>query len=260
MPLPYYRRLNRAKQALYRRSVALPLPKLKTSADLRARTAAVEVALLQATPKRTRNAAQGLLDEICTELEVPRVQLKVKARRPGDETSELQGLYEREEDETPIITVWMRTNAKAELVKFRTFMRTLLHELVHHLDYDYYDLEDSLHTEGFFKRESALFRALVPSKAKRRTKKKSTSKTSKTESPEKKPSRKRRARAATPVRRKSAKTASKKTAKLTPVRKLPPLRAATRRRPKKVKLSKKHTEGRQSVQLSLFDLSTKVAD
>ena len=45
---------------------------------------------------------------------------------------------------------------------FRTFLRTLLHEVGHHLDYEHLRLADSFHTEGFFKRESSLFYQLVP--------------------------------------------------------------------------------------------------
>jgi hypothetical protein len=36
---------------------------------------------------------------------------------------------------------------------------------VHHLDYTLLRLPDSFHTEGFFKRESSLFRQLVPDPA-----------------------------------------------------------------------------------------------
>ena len=42
------------------------------------------------------------------------------------------------------------------------FLRTLLHEICHHLDYHLYRLPDSFHTEGFYKRESSLFHQLVP--------------------------------------------------------------------------------------------------
>ena len=48
-----------------------------------------------------------------------------------------------------------------QVVKFRTFLRTLLHELCHHLDYELLDLADSFHTEGFYKRESSLLRQLL---------------------------------------------------------------------------------------------------
>ena len=38
----------------------------------------------------------------------------------------------------------------------------LLHELGHHLDYERLKLEDSFHTEGFYKRESSLMLAVLP--------------------------------------------------------------------------------------------------
>ena len=41
------------------------------------------------------------------------------------------------------------------------FLRTFLHELCHHLDYEYLKTEDSFHTEGFYKRESSLFHQLM---------------------------------------------------------------------------------------------------
>ena len=54
---------------------------------------------------------------------------------------------------------------KERIVAFRTFLRTLLHEIGHHLDYERLALADSFHTEGYFKRESSLFRQLVPEAA-----------------------------------------------------------------------------------------------
>jgi hypothetical protein len=57
----------------------------------------------------------------------------------------------------------MRTAKQRRVVAFRTYLRTLLHELGHHLDYTLLRLHDSFHTEGFYKRESSLFHQLVPS-------------------------------------------------------------------------------------------------
>jgi hypothetical protein len=56
----------------------------------------------------------------------------------------------------------MRTARHARVVAFRTFLRTLLHELLHHLDLEVLGLDWSFHTEGFFRRESSLFHQLVP--------------------------------------------------------------------------------------------------
>jgi len=57
----------------------------------------------------------------------------------------------------------MRPARGCQVVRFRTFLRTLLHELCHHLDYDLLALPDSFRTEGFYRRESSLLRQLVPS-------------------------------------------------------------------------------------------------
>src|SRR5688572_33442180 len=55
----------------------------------------------------------------------------------------------------------MRTAKQKRVVAFRTYLRTLLHEVGHHVDYTGLRLEDSYHTEGFYKRESSLFHQLV---------------------------------------------------------------------------------------------------
>jgi hypothetical protein len=51
----------------------------------------------------------------------------------------------------------MRTVARKQVVAFKTFLRTILHELCHHLDYELYKLPETFHTEGFYKRESSLY-------------------------------------------------------------------------------------------------------
>jgi hypothetical protein len=86
----------------------------------------------------------------------------VLAVRPSSSGEELHGLYTREEGKPTRIQLWMRTAHHRRVVAFRTFLRTLLHELGHHLDYDLLKLADSFHTEGFFRRESSLFKQLVP--------------------------------------------------------------------------------------------------
>lgn len=169
MGLAYYERLSSRKRAIVRRSDAtrtLPLP----DADaLRADVAALEQRLASGEPRATSRAAHRLLVGLTTQLAVvPLGRTRVLSVRPSDASGELHGLYERSHPVHVVgqrdtqITVWMRTAARAQVVSFRTFLRTLLHELVHHLDYELLRLPDSLHTEGFFARESSLMRALAP--------------------------------------------------------------------------------------------------
>ena len=59
----------------------------------------------------------------------------------------------------------MRTARKRQVVAFKSFLRTLCHELCHHLDYELFALEETFHTDGFYKRESSLANALLASEA-----------------------------------------------------------------------------------------------
>ena len=52
------------------------------------------------------------------------------------------------------------------MVKFRTFLRTVVHELCHHFDYELYGFAETFHTQGFYTRESALMRELLGEKPK----------------------------------------------------------------------------------------------
>jgi len=163
MPFAYYSRLSRARKKTYRLSDAIETIRLPVDYGLDA-LAAELAAALQAEDKRHVTRLCGELARgICVQLNTPVVRVRVLARRPSDDWEELHGLYQPEEDgKSAEITVWMRTAKRQQVVAFRTFLRTLLHELCHHLDYEHLKLEESFHTEGFYKRESSLFKQLVP--------------------------------------------------------------------------------------------------
>ena len=55
----------------------------------------------------------------------------------------------------------MRTAQKQQVVKFRTFLRTVIHEVCHHIDYEHFKFAETFHTEGFYKRESVMLRELL---------------------------------------------------------------------------------------------------
>jgi hypothetical protein len=167
VPFAYYRRLNRTDRATYRRSdatIALPLP---DAAALLPAIAAMQVGLAADDRSATGKAARALSDAMCDQLGAARLTVRVLARRPTRSDAELHGLYEREEDGTAVIRVWMRTAAHLRPVAHRTFVRTLLHELCHHFDFELLELRDTFHTEGFFRRESSLARQLLPPQRKR---------------------------------------------------------------------------------------------
>ena len=162
MRFAYYAKLSAADQRIYRRSdaiVTLPLPAGVMAGEFIAR---IRDGLLGDDVKTVHRACQALVDALVAGYGVPPIRIRVLARRPSDDYGELHGLYEPEEDRKPArITVWMRTAAKAQVVAFKTFLRTIVHEVGHHLDYEHFKLEETFHTEGFYKRESSLANALL---------------------------------------------------------------------------------------------------
>ncbi len=113
--------------------------------------------------RKAVEAAAGFLAGGITEmLDVAPVRVEVLAVRPSGSGGELHGLYTPAGRTPARIQLWMRTARHRRVVAFKAFLRTLLHEVLHHLDYHFLKLADSFHTEGFFRRESSLFHQLVP--------------------------------------------------------------------------------------------------
>ena len=162
MRFAYYDRLSPSRQRTYRKSDAIDRIGLPAGIDAAAAIAAIAAGLVQDRRADVQVACQDLIDALVAGYHVPPVRVQVLATRPADSSGELHGLYEPEEGRSRArISVWMRTAQKQRVVAFKTFLRTLIHELCHHLDYELFALEETFHTEGFYKRESQLVAALL---------------------------------------------------------------------------------------------------
>lgn len=163
MPFNYYARLSAKNQHIYDTSDRIDAVSLPAAAELWTHMPVLQAALESGQPAAVQRACQTLTDAICQQLQLPPVSIKVLAKRPSNRYGELHGLYEGVEGEIKVakITLWMRTAQRKQVVAFRSFLRTFLHELCHHLDYTHFRLAGSFHTQGFYKRESSLFHQLV---------------------------------------------------------------------------------------------------
>ncbi len=162
MVFPYYNRLTRSEQRIYRKSDDVTSIPLTRPFSLQPLVGMLVGALKRDDRQITKNVCQELVSGLTAGLKVPPVQVEVLATRPSRGWGELHGLYNpRRARRVARITVWMRTAQRQQVVAFRSFLRTLLHEICHHLDYELLRLGDSFHTEGFYKRESSLFHQLV---------------------------------------------------------------------------------------------------
>ncbi len=163
MVFDYYKRLSAAKQSIYRQSDAIIGIKLPDAEVLRPPARALIEALKSEDRATVQRLSQQVTDGIIGQLQVPPLRIQVLAVRPSDDWGELHGLYLPEEDgRTAKIQLWMRTAKHKRVVAFKSYLRTLLHEICHHLDYELYKFPETFHTEGFYNRESSLFHQLVP--------------------------------------------------------------------------------------------------
>jgi len=163
MPFGYYNGLSFKQKRIYRESDrvwAFPLP---DPPAIRPLAMKIQAALDSGRLDRTQKWAQALLDAITDQLGIRRLRLDLLDVRPSNPKMELYGLYYPAEGRKyPRMKLWMRTAKRQQVVAFKTFLRTLLHELCHHLDYECLGLKDSFHTEGFYRRESSLVQQILP--------------------------------------------------------------------------------------------------
>lgn len=157
----YYASLSARDRATYRKSDAIATVALEDPAALAPLAHDIAAALVAEDRKRTTATSQAFADALTGALGVSRVVVTVKSKRPRSSDGELHGLYTYDCD-PPRIEVWMRTAAQKRVVAFKTFLRTLVHELMHHLDLNHLGLSETFHTEGFYRRESNLVRAMLP--------------------------------------------------------------------------------------------------
>ena len=165
LPAFFYRLPSRA-QRTYLKSDEIERFDIVPSVAARGAMDALMRALETGDLAATATCARALTAEICRGLGTAPVNVEVRGVRPRNTRGELHGLfypYDPRRRTPPSIVLWMRTAQRHEVVKPKTFVRTLMHEIGHYLDYVILRLEDSYHTQGFFKRESSLMRALFDS-------------------------------------------------------------------------------------------------
>lgn len=123
-----------------------------------ARLSKKEYAKLLTDGNRQRDA-QTLCDYLCKVLKIAPVKVVVTKRtqphrtKNGTLKSKTYGFYR---PGAKTITIYDTTAIKQQQVSIKCFADTLLHEFIHHYDFEFLHLADSLHTAGFYKRISDL--------------------------------------------------------------------------------------------------------
>ncbi|MFN0041346.1 MAG: hypothetical protein ACKVP2_17680 [Burkholderiales bacterium] len=163
MIFEYYKRLSAARQSIYRQSDAILAVPLPDPQPLLCAAQELAGALKAEDRAKVQTLSQTIANGIVEQMQVPSLRVHVLAARPSDDWGELHGLYLPEDSGTTAkVQLWMRTARHKRVVAFKSYLRTLLHEICHHLDYEFYKFPETFHTEGFYHREASLFHQLVP--------------------------------------------------------------------------------------------------
>lgn len=157
----YYKNLTKAQKNIYDKSDKIRFVNLPNAERFYPAVRALKKALEKEDREAISKSGGRIIYGLCHTFEIPQIRFKVLATRPSRDWGEMHGLYEWEEGEKPILTVWMRTAKQKNVVAFKTFLRTIVHEFLHHLDFTYLRLKDSFHTKGFYSRESSLAKQLM---------------------------------------------------------------------------------------------------
>lgn len=93
---------------------------------------------------------QNLLNYLCDKYKIVRVKLNVTERpRLQRGNAQIYGRYGRN---TKSIIIYNTTPKTHKEVSGKSFFDTLIHEFMHHYEYEVLKLDNSLHTKGFYMR------------------------------------------------------------------------------------------------------------
>ena len=112
--------------------------------------------LIASTSAHEREAlGQKLLDNICRALKISRTRLRVSDERQphklrgGKLAYKLYGVYYCE---NAVIEIANLTSIREQVVAGKTFLDTLIHELMHHIDRKFLRIPSTPHSPGFYAR------------------------------------------------------------------------------------------------------------
>lgn len=103
--------------------------------------------------KRIDNSRE-LLNYLCGKMNIPNVELVVLDKnRKKNNNKEIHGFYVKSErKDLSKIVIYNRTAVRGNVVSINQYIDTLLHEFMHHYDFNVIKLNESPHTSAFYNR------------------------------------------------------------------------------------------------------------
>ena len=150
----------------FTRSNKLPALKYQPTSQERELTGKL---IASASAHEREALGQKLLDNICRALKISRTRLRVSDERQphklrgGKLAYKLYGVYYCE---NAVIEIANLTSIREQVVAGKTFLDTLIHELMHHIDRKFLRIPSTPHSPGFYARIEDLKAKLMRKKGK----------------------------------------------------------------------------------------------
>lgn len=111
-------------------------------------------ALLDINPDRREDLSVKLLNRLALELKVPRVNLNFLNKPQKHRRRNGKLMYKEYAHYHPDrgITIYNKTAVRQQYLAPKSYLDTLVHEFMHHLDYELLKLHYTYHTKGFYSR------------------------------------------------------------------------------------------------------------
>ncbi len=124
-------------------------------------TTTLREALLANDRRLVEEASQSIVTSLCRSVGVRDLLVKVGYKRLVRGRVQYYGFCGKD----GYMTLYFRTGKTNKPVAHKTYLRTLVHELTHHLDWVHLRLLHSFHTKGFYGRVRSLYQGLLDPRA-----------------------------------------------------------------------------------------------
>lgn len=157
---------SRAEQKAYEISNRLFSVDFKVTPSMKRKVDDLAIWLSAGDKSKVRGATQAVIDLLCAAARVPAARLSLLDRTPaefrGDKLAvKVHGFCAPDGR----ITLAYRTAVRRQVIAFKTYLNTMVHEFMHHYDHRRLQLGASFHTRGFYQRVRELVGQLIPADA-----------------------------------------------------------------------------------------------
>ena len=123
-------------------------------------------ALAESNDNEIKQSSNELISNLASLYHLPKIKIYTGGKRIANQNRQILGIHRTRDQggktQRSSISVFSRTAKRQQYVKPKTFLRTLVHEFIHHYDRYNLKLTYEYHTRGFYQRVTTIYNQLKP--------------------------------------------------------------------------------------------------